>query len=240
MTTQLTRERVYIPGPRGRLAGELSYPDSSAVHAAVLIANPHPLMGGAVGNNVVERMALDLPAHGCVTLRFDYGGVGKSGGEPVDVAENMRQFWETGISPADPGMTQEVGVAAAWLWSQFDLPQVGIGYSFGAYAMAASSDDRFASLVLISPTVTRHDFSALTAASRPTMVIYSDDDFATPAEATQQWLDTLDPPARCLLLTGGEHFYRGMEPRIVEACATFIGQTISEGAWHDTSRHLPW
>ncbi len=229
LTQKITRERVYIPGPRGRLAGELSYPDDTPALAAVLIANPHPLMGGAVGNNVVERLALDLPAYGYVTLRFDYGGVGRSAGEPVDVAENMRQFWETGTSPADPGMTEEVGCTSAWLRSQFDLPLVGIGYSFGAYALASSAVDRLASLVLISPTVARHDFSPLKSASKPTMVIYSDDDFATPIEVTQQWLDTLDPPARCLLLSGGEHFYRGMETRIVEACSKFIIQTLAEG-----------
>lgn len=229
MTVQLTRERVYIPGPRGRLAGELSYPHDKTARAAVLIANPHPLMGGAVGNNVVERLALDLPAYGYVTLRFDYGGVGKSGGEPVDVAKNMRPFWETGTSPADPGMAEEIGYASAWLGSQFDLPQAGIGYSFGAYALVSSSADRLAALVLISPTVARHDFSSFKADGRPTMVIYSDDDFATPIEVIHQWLDSLDPPARRCLLTSGEHFYRGMEPRIVGACADFIGQTLAEG-----------
>ena len=72
MTTKLIREQVYIPGPRGRLVGELSYPDNTTANAVVLIANPHPLMGGAIANNVIERLAMDLPAHGCVTLRFDY------------------------------------------------------------------------------------------------------------------------------------------------------------------------
>ncbi len=229
MTSQLTRESVYIEGPRGRLAGELCYSETD-VRAAVLIANPHPLMGGAVNNNVVKRLALDLPTHGCVTLRFDYGGVGKSGGEPADVAENMRQFWETGTSPADPRMAQEAGCAANWLSSQFDLPRIGIGYSFGAYALVSSAIGKLDAVVMISPTVARHDFSPLKDAGLPAMIIYSDDDFATPTEVTRQWLDTLDPPAKGCLLTGGEHFYRGLEPRVVELCANFIDQTIAEGS----------
>jgi uncharacterized protein len=229
MTDQLTREQVYIPSPHGRLAGELSYTDNSDAYAAVLIANPHPLMGGAIGNNVVERLALDLPAHGCATLRFDYGGVGHSGGKPVDVADNMRQFWETGTSPADPVMAQEVGCVCDWLHTQLNLPQVGIGYSFGAYAMVSSAADRLASLVLISPTVSRHDFTPLNTTRIPALVIYSDDDFATPVEATQRWLDSLNPPAVSHLLAGCEHFYRGTEPRIVRLCADFIRQTITGG-----------
>ncbi len=228
MTAQLTQESVYIPGPNGRLAGELTYPDQGSVFAVVLIANPHPLMGGAVNNNVIERLALDLPAHGFVTLRFNYGGVGKSGGEPVDVAENMRQFWETGTSPADPNMAQEARCAADWLGTQFDLPRIGIGYSFGAYALVSGAIPCFDALVMISPTVARHDFSSLKDSDLASMVIYSDDDFATPVDVTQQWLDTLDPPTKRYLITGGEHFYRGMEPSIVEACADFIGQTISK------------
>jgi len=228
MTVPLTQESVYISGPEGRLAGELAYPDQGPVRAAVLIANPHPLMGGAVNNNVIEHLALDLPTHGCVTLRFDYGGVGKSGGEPIDVAENMRQFWETGTSPADPYMGQEARCTADWLGTQFDLPRVGIGYSFGAYALVSGATPYLDALVMISPTVARHDFSPLKEAGLATMVVYSNDDFATPIEVTQQWLETLDPPTKECLLTGGEHFYRGMEPCIVDLCADFIGQTLNK------------
>ncbi len=227
MNAQITRESVYIAGPIGRLAGELCYPDT-VTKAAVLIANPHPLMGGAVNNNVIERLALDLPAHGYVTLRFDYGGVGNSGGEPVDVAENMRRFWETGTTDADPRMGEEAGQVASWLSLQFDQPIVGVGYSFGAYALTASALDRLAALAMISPTVTRHDFDPLGNSDIPVMAIYSDDDFATPAEVTRDWIESLGPRARGHLLVGGEHFYRGLEPRVVDLCVTFFGRSLDD------------
>lgn len=227
MNAPVTRESVYIAGPYGRLSGELCYPDT-AVKAAVLIANPHPLMGGAINNNVIERLALDLPAGGYVTLRFDYGGVGNSGGEPVDVAENMRQFWETGTTDADPRMCDEVQSALSWLSLQFDQPVMGVGYSFGAYALAASVVDRIAAIAMISPTVTRHDFGPLTHSDIPVMAIYSDDDFATPAEVTRDWLESLGPKALGHLLAGGEHFYRGQESHVVELCATFFRRSLDD------------
>jgi len=227
MNAQMTRESVYIAGPRGRLAGELCYRDGKA-KAAVLIANPHPLMGGAVNNNVVERLALDLPGHGYVTLRFDYGGVGKSGGEPVDVAENMRHFWETGTTDADPEMGEEARHVSSWMARQFDQPILGVGYSFGAYALASKVVDRLAALAVISPTLTRHDFEPLKSTDAPVMAIYSDDDFATPAEVTRDWVGTLGPRARGHMLEGGEHFYRGQESCVVDLCSAFFGQALED------------
>jgi uncharacterized protein len=228
MRAQMTREMVYITGPRGRLAGELCYPET-ATKAVVLIANPHPLMGGAVNNNVVERLALDLPAHGYVTLRFDYGGVGRSGGEPVDVAENMKRFWETGTTEADPRMAEETERVASWLGVQFNQPIVGVGYSFGAYTLSTSVIDRLAALAVISPTLARHDFDPVKQSDVPVMAIYSDDDFATPADLTRDWLESLGPRACGHLIAGGEHFYRGLETRVVELCANFFEQSLAGG-----------
>lgn len=227
MIDPLTRESVFIVGPRGRLAGELCYTDARAA-AGVVIANPHPLMGGAINNNVVQRLALDLPAHGYATLRFDYGGVGGSGGDPVDVAENMRTFWESGTTAADPRMCEEARCAASWLGAQLGLPILGVGYSFGAYALTRSAGDTLAALAVISPTVTRHNFAPLNRTDIPVLAIYSDDDFATPAETTREWLNSLGPRAAGHLLVGGEHFYRGRENRVVELCAAFFNQALAD------------
>lgn len=226
MTDDLTRETIYIAGPRGRLAGELCYTDARP-DAAVVIANPHPLMGGAINNNIVHYLALGLPHFGLPTLRFDYAGVGHSGGEPVDVAANMQQFWDNGTTPADPGMCDEARCATAWLGQQLGLPVMGAGYSFGAYALGSAAADQLDAVAVISPTLTRHDFTTLNGSAIPVLVVYSDNDFATPADETRAWVQSLGPRATGHLITGGDHFYHDQEQRVVDLCAAFFKEVLT-------------
>lgn len=228
MIDHTTRESVYISAPHGRLAGELCYPDGRA-DAAVLIANPHPLMGGAINNNIVSRLALGLAGVGFATLRFDYGGVGRSGGAPVDVAEHMQHFWETGTTVDDPRMCGEAALVADWLGRQLGLPVMGIGYSFGAYALAGPAADRLDALAMVSPTLTRHDFTTLRRSTLPILVVYSDNDFATPAEDTLDWVQSLGARALGHLIAGGEHFYRGQEQCVLDVCAAFFKKVLTRG-----------
>ncbi len=225
MIGDLTRETVYISGPRAELVGELCYTDTRA-DAAVVIANPHPLMGGAINNNVVERMALGLPELGFVTLRFDYAGVGHSGGEPIDVAEHMQQFWDTGSTAADPRMCEEARCATDWLGDQFGLPVLGVGYSFGAYALSSTAADQLDAIAVISPTLTRHDFTTLTTSALPVLVVYTDNDFATPVEDTRAWIDSLGARATGHLIAAGDHFYRDRERQILDVCAGFFKEVL--------------
>ena len=45
-----------------------------------VISHPHPLMGGDMGNSIVETLAEALFAGGISTLRFNFRGVGNSTG----------------------------------------------------------------------------------------------------------------------------------------------------------------
>ena len=120
-----------------------------------------------------------------------------------------------------------------------------IGYSFGAYAAVCAISgvsgvsgvsgalDDLSALVLISPTVNQHDFTGLLGRPIPKLVIYSDNDFATPASATRQWFNTLPDPKRQLCLSGGQHFYRLREQDVSQACAQFL-QANSESAIDET------
>jgi len=221
MQQELTRESVRIAGPRGALAGELSYGDGE-VEAACLLVNPHPHMGGQMGNNLIAHLAGQLPQRGVATLRFDYAGVGESEGGEVDVYASMAQFWETGVTPADPLMIEDARAAAGWLRGQVAADMFLAGYSFGAYAAASIVDEDAAGIVLVSPTLSRHDFSPLTHCRVPKLIVYSNDDFATPAVVTQQWVSSLQDVAGAHCLTGGNHFFRGQEEAVARICGRFI------------------
>lgn len=222
-------ERVRIQGNTGLLSGELAYAWDSPVGSCLLL-NPHPYMGGRMDNPVIQAMAAHLASQGWITLRFDYAGVGESEGPPIDVASSMAVFWETGHAPIDDGMLADAASAAEWLESQADLPLALIGYSFGAFAASTLIERAPSAMILISPTITRHDFSPLEAFGAPKLVLYGENDFATPRGQLDAWYNALSEPKSLQCIDGGDHFFRGQEQVVAGRCLEFLTASQSASA----------
>src|SRR3972149_4226495 len=77
-------ERLFIPGPPGRLEAVLELDPNAVPRLAVLVCHPHPLYGGTMHNKVVYRAAKGALQAGLPTLRFHFRGVGKGEGEFAD------------------------------------------------------------------------------------------------------------------------------------------------------------
>jgi alpha/beta superfamily hydrolase len=226
--TSITREQLSIPGPRGGLAAELAYP-SGWLRCAWLLVNPHPHMGGTMTNNLIAHLGHAL-AGDAITVRFDYSGIGRSAGAPVDVAASMSQFWATGRAPEDAPMVDDARAALQWLRRTVGLPIVVCGYSFGAFVATeiVENDSQDAGVVLISPTLRQHDLPRMHELFIPSLVIYSDNDFATPAATTEAWVGEFAPS--CLLesrcVRGAQHFYRQREPEVADLCREFAERVV--------------
>lgn len=226
---EIFTESVRIRSGEDELAGELGYAMRKPLLACALF-NPHPFMGGQMENNVIRELARSLATEQAITLRFDYSGVGGSSGSRTDVASAMLSFWETGRAPQDPKMIADARAAATWLHSATQKPMVLIGYSFGSHVATQVVDDRTIGLVLIAPTLKQHDFSALSACKLPKLIIYSDNDFATPRGMIESWIQTLQN-VQSLCIEGGEHFFKQKESQIAQTCAAFLrSPTIREQA----------
>ena len=79
MTTKL--ERVFIPGPVGRLEALLEWDPAVDPRMVALVCHPHPQFGGTLHNKVVFRAAKAATTLGLAALRFNFRGVGQSEGE---------------------------------------------------------------------------------------------------------------------------------------------------------------
>ncbi|HMQ14972.1 MAG TPA: dienelactone hydrolase family protein [Phycisphaerae bacterium] len=225
MNETALRERVRIRTGGASLSGELAYPGRAVVRACLLL-NPHPYMGGRMANPLIERLAIRLAERGAVTLRFDYSGVGDSGGPAVNVAESMTRFWETGTAPIDPQMLADGRAALDWLRSETAMSIVLIGYSFGAYVADTLVDPRISAVVFISPTIGQHDLCGVEGTSVPKLVIYGESDFAVSREKVQKWYASLTEPRQLHWVRAGEHFFRGQEADVADACAAFVEETF--------------
>jgi uncharacterized protein len=213
------------------LHGELAYPETGRALGAVVLAGPHPLLGGNMGNNVVRSLAGALAQQGYITLRFDYRGVGRSEGPPVDVARHLAEFWQTAHAAGETDFWEDVQAAADFVHQAAPpgVPLALVGYSFGCALLPyvqPPEDEDFAGMVLIAPTVAKHNYDSFLSVNDPMLVIASEDDFATDTEQLDAWLATLSMPRELVRQRCDNHFFRGHEAWLSEVVSRFL-----QGCW---------
>jgi uncharacterized protein len=217
-------ENVQVTASTYLLEGEFAYPECTRPAGAVVLAGPHPLLGGNMHNNVVRGLGDGLAERGFATFRFNYRGVGHSQGPAVDVARHIAEFWQTSHVPGEMDLWQDVQGAADFVREAVgpDLPMALLGYSFGCALLPSVRAQETAPLVLIAPTIGKHDYDTFLPVPGPTLVIASEDDFATDAEKLQSWFKRLAGPKYLLQKRLDNHFFRGHESWLVEMIDHFL------------------
>jgi alpha/beta superfamily hydrolase len=211
-----------------RLEAALAYSEAGAAKGAVVLAGPHPCLGGNLDNNVVRGLANGLAERQWVTLRFNYRGVGRSHGPVVDVARHLALFWQTSHVPHEMDLGEDVQAAVDFI-REIDgkLPLALIGYSFGcALLPPVHPNTKPLGIVLIAPTVTKHAYDSYPSINTPLLVIASEDDFATPAADLDAWFDSLSMPRRLVRERFDNHFFRGHEAWLVETVCDFLNSPL--------------
>jgi alpha/beta superfamily hydrolase len=221
---QVVSENVHFAAGAHRLHGQLAYPEIGRVHSAAVIAGPHPLLGGNMDNNVVRHVSAGLAQRGFATCRFNYRGVGRSHGPAADVAQHLAEFWRTGHAPEEMEFRHDLQAAVDFLQEANPrLPMILIGYSFGSALLPSIQRTHGdAPMILIAPTLGKHDYGGFHAISAPLLVISSDDDFATQRQALDDWFAGLTMPLQLVRQRCDNHFFRGHEPWLVETICRFL------------------
>jgi alpha/beta superfamily hydrolase len=193
--------------------------------AALVLANPHPLLGGDMDNNVVRALSRGLAERGLAVLRFNYRGVGHSDGPRCDVAEHLARFRETSHVAGELDLHADLEAAASFLRGVVgpDVPLAAIGYSFGcALLPRLGCLDALDALVLVAPTLSKHDYGPFRAVTRPLLVIAPEDDFATEVAAVRRWFEALHAPRQLVTTRLDDHFFRGHEGWLVQTVFAFL------------------
>jgi alpha/beta superfamily hydrolase len=221
----LVVESVRFPAGPYSLEGELIYSEGTTPSGAVVVAGPHPLLGGTMQNNVVRRLTDGLASRGRVCLRFNYRGVGGSTGPALDTIQQLSEFWASSRLSNEEALGEDLCGAAAFVRRVVGvgMPLALAGYSFGCTLLpAAAHAEQLAPLVLIAPTVGMHDLGAFTSLHRSMLVIAPAGDFATREEEVSDWLGRLDVGTECLRPSLDGHFFRGHESWLTDAVAAFL------------------
>ncbi|MBV8157667.1 MAG: alpha/beta fold hydrolase, partial [Dyella sp.] len=176
-----------------------------------VVAHPHPSQGGTAEHKIPQLLARALQAHGFLTLRPNYRGVGQSEGE-----------YDEGIGETDDVLAVIRHVQA----EHPGLPLALAGFSFGAFvqtraaAVLATAGEAIAHLVLagmpagaLSETLS-YDTPAVPANA---LVVHGERDERVPLANVFAWARPQELPV--VVLPGAGHFFTGKLPglrRVVE------------------------
>ena len=168
--------------------------------ALAIICHPHPLHGGSMTNKVVHTLMRAARDMGASVVRFNFRGVGRSGGEH------------------DAGQGEIDDCLAVIDWARREMPAPALwvmGFSFGGYIAAAAANrlaDEVDRLVLVAPSVERLPFAALLPLKVSAIVMMGEADDGVAAAAVIDLLEGREGVDVVRFAETG-HFFHG---RLVE------------------------
>jgi alpha/beta superfamily hydrolase len=200
---------IRFPSEEVALVGGLTVTDPSA--PSVVICHPHPDYGGSMENNVVYAVRDAVVSLGFSALRFNFRGVGGSGGLSAGTLIDVRDV-RAAVDFIEK--TEEITSPAVYL----------VGYSYGAWVglSHAVTDERIAGWVGISPPTTLFDFSFLIGSPAPKLIVCGDvDSFLSLPDVTSLF-EQLPEPKEFVVIPGADHFYWGFEEALARMVGTFF------------------
>ena len=206
-----SRAVTFSSGPL-TLEGIHHFPDASPLThnppPAIVVCHPHPQYGGDMHSNVVSAICETAVANGIAALRFNFRGVGASGGT-----------FDHGSGEQD-----DVRSALAYLRDspEVDPERVALaGYSFGAVVglRAAGGEDLRAFVAVSLPTMMPLTQAKLAC---PALFVSGDEDEYSDADDLTELVRGLGPRAELKLLPGLGHFWFGVERDLAAILAPFL------------------
>jgi len=175
---------------------------------AAVVCHPHPQYGGDMDNDVVRGIVTALEAAQWAALRFNFGGVGESGGTPGAGHEE-----QCDVGAAEAALVERVPEGT---------PLAIVGYSFGAWvgAMAACGLPRVRRVVAVGPPLGMTDWGFAATLRTPLAVVVGDRDQFCPTDALRRLQATR--AMATTVMAGADHFFAGRVAEVGQAVARLL------------------
>jgi alpha/beta superfamily hydrolase len=184
---------VTLAGPAGALEAIVDVP-AAARRAVAVVCHPHPLHDGTMHNKVAHTLAKTFAALGAPAVRFNFRGVGASGGS---------------YGHGDGELEDALAVID---WAIHEWPHAALylaGFSFGAaVALRAALERETRGLATIALPVARVP-AELAAPRCPWLAVHGDRDEVVPLAGVRERLATFTPPPELVVIEGATHFFHG-------------------------------
>lgn len=188
-------ERTLIEGSAGPIECLVEALSDGPRAASAVICHPHPLYGGSMDNKVVHTVSRALHRLGISTVRFNFRGVGQSGGNH----DEGRGETDDALLVID-WMKERLPADALWL----------AGFSFGAWiALRAAARSDCQRLVTVAPPVQRFAIQDEPQPHCDWLVVQGAADELVDSAAVVEWINSLAPGPELVVLPGVDHFFHG-------------------------------
>ncbi len=214
-----------IAGPAGRLEALLDEPPphrgvtaeglvhhgaANGLRAAVVFGHPHPQYGGTMHTKCVYQAAKALARIGCVVLRFNFRGAGKSAGsydEGIGEQEDFRAAL-TVMQERYPG---------APLWAA--------GMSFGSWVglTVGAADPRVSLLLGVAMPISKYDFSAVATSPKPKFFIHGERDEICSVREIREFYARCEEPKDLAVIDTADHLFDGKVSDVADAVEDLLG-----------------
>ena len=218
--TSPTARLHQITGPAGRLEAHLLEPEPvpggqiRPPRSAVVLAHPHPLHGGTMHSKIVYQTAKALSRIGCVTLRFNFRGVGTS----------------EGTFDEGRGEQEDFRAALGVMGERYpDVELWAAGYSFGAFIAlnVGVADPRVTTLIGIAPPLMdKYDLSAVTRSDKPKFLIHGEADELIPLKEMWRFYGSLEEPKELVVIDTADHLFDGHVTEVGDAVEDLLKDFI--------------
>ena len=192
-----------VPGPSGPLEILIDRPAGDP-RAVVVFAHPLPTEGGTMHTKVVFQGAKALARIGCVVLRFNFRGVGRSAGE-----------WDKGRGELD-----DFRAALDYMAGEYPGVQIwAAGFSFGSYVAmtAGAEDDRVCTLIGIAPPVDRYEFATVKQSTKPKFIVHGSEDELISLKLVRNFYAQLPEPKELIEIDRANHLFDGQASEVGDA-----------------------
>ena len=214
----------FLHGPAGKLEALLNEGLPDATHAA-LVCHPHPMYGGTMHNKVVYHAMKELNGFGFPVLRFNFRGAGLSEGQ----------------HDQGRGEVEDVRAALNWLDSEYHLPILFCGFSFGAATglRAACPDPRVPGAISLGTPVSAegrvYAYQFLENCHKPKLFVSGSRDQFGPEKNLRELFAIAAEPKQLVLIDGGDHFFEGHLAAMQAAIHDWIKQFFKPGEQAEAS-----
>jgi len=194
-----------------KLEGIIEMPEEGGIPPACILCHPHPMGGGSMYVPLIETMAAVMVVQGWACLRFNFRGVGGSGGEcsgglrEVEDVEGAYRF----LQERDDVAVDDIALA---------------GWSFGSWVGLrwAAKEGRCGKVALVSPPLVGFDFfhfidSGEAVLPADTLIVSGSRDQFSDPEKLRELADRIGGELR--LVEGADHFLFGREREIAHLVA---------------------
>ena len=171
-----------------------------------------------MSNNVVLAICQALAQKSIAAFRFNFRGVGKSGG-----------VFGGGIAEQED---VRAAIALALSTPDIDPGRVGlVGYSFGTSVAVpvALNDGRVKLLALVSPALSKSEWEQLKVYPKAKLFIVGDSDLVISLSQFQRYIKSIPEPKQCQVISGADHFWQGHEAEVAQKVSQFSVASFGKG-----------